>query len=81
MALEKKTVLGEGVCPPFSNFSQGLMIDGGKRLLFIAGQFPLDENGDLVGRGRHRGADAQGLRQHRSALQGGGRLPRECGAP
>ena len=51
MALEKKTVLGEGVCPPFSNFSQGLMIDGIKRVLFIAGQFPVDENGDLVGKG------------------------------
>ena len=49
--MKKETILGEGVCPPFSNFSQGLMIEGGQRLLFIAGQFPLDENGDLVGRG------------------------------
>ena len=49
--MKKETILGEGVCPPFSNFSQGLMVDGVKRVLFIAGQFPVDENGELVGKG------------------------------
>ena len=32
-------------------YSQGCRVDGAQRLLFVAGQIALDENGDVVGEG------------------------------
>ena len=48
-AFERTVVEAEGVAAPGGFFSHGIIISG--RMLFVAGQTALDENGDLVGGG------------------------------
>lgn len=44
---ERTLVEVPGVAPPAGNYSHGIIVSG--RILFVAGQTALDENGDLVG--------------------------------
>jgi len=46
---ERSLVEVDGVAPPAAYFSHGIVISG--RLLFVAGQTAVDENGDLIGVG------------------------------
>lgn len=46
---ERTAVEPDGVAPPTGNFSHGIVASG--RILFVAGQTALDENGELVGIG------------------------------
>lgn len=46
---ERVQVSPEGVAPPAGHYSHGIIASG--RMLFVAGQVALDENGNLVGRG------------------------------
>jgi enamine deaminase RidA (YjgF/YER057c/UK114 family) len=46
---ERSLVEVDGVAPPAAYFSHGIVTSG--RLLFVAGQTAVDENGDLVGVG------------------------------
>jgi len=48
-AFERTVVEAEGVAAPGGFFSHGIITSG--RMLFVAGQTALDENGDLVGGG------------------------------
>jgi enamine deaminase RidA (YjgF/YER057c/UK114 family) len=40
-----------GVAAPISNYSHAATVPAGTKLLFISGQGPTDERGELVGRG------------------------------
>lgn len=44
---ERSIVEAEGVAAPGGHYSHGVVVSG--RLLFVAGQVALNENGDLVG--------------------------------
>jgi reactive intermediate/imine deaminase len=44
---DRSAVQAEGVAPPAGHYSHGIVTSG--RILFVAGQVALDENGDLVG--------------------------------
>src|SRR3970040_1785909 len=46
---ERSLVEVDGIAPPGAYFSHGIVISG--RLLFVAGQTAVDENGDLIGVG------------------------------
>jgi reactive intermediate/imine deaminase len=44
---DRSAVQTQGVAPPAGHYSHGIVTSG--RILFVAGQVALDENGDLVG--------------------------------
>lgn len=46
---ERSSVEADGIAPPGAYYSHGIVAAG--RLLFVAGQVAVDENGDLVGVG------------------------------
>jgi len=46
----KQTIRGKGAPEAVGPYSQALMVEA-KRTLYIAGQVPIDGNGNLVGRG------------------------------
>jgi len=48
--MDKQVVIGSGVSRPSAPYSQALLV-AAKRQLYISGQVPVDENGDLVGKG------------------------------
>lgn len=48
--MEKKAIQSNRVPRPAAEYSQGILAEG-KRHLFISGQVPLDEQGNLVGKG------------------------------
>ena len=48
-AFERVRVDPEGVAPPAGHYSHGIIASG--RMLFVAGQVALDEQGELVGKG------------------------------
>ncbi len=48
--MKKESIIGKGVSVPGAPYSQGLLVEA-KRMLYIAGQVPVDENGNLVGKG------------------------------
>lgn len=49
--MQRSVLRPEGVGPPGGHFSHGVVIEGASRVLYVAGQVALDENGELVGRG------------------------------
>jgi 2-iminobutanoate/2-iminopropanoate deaminase len=49
--MERSIVRPEGVAPPGGHFSHGVVIENASRVLYVAGQLGLDENGELVGPG------------------------------
>jgi 2-iminobutanoate/2-iminopropanoate deaminase len=54
----RKLVPVTGVAPPGSHYSHAIEVEAGK-LLFISGQVPLDENGELVAPGDAAGQAVQ----------------------
>lgn len=48
--MTKEPIMGKGVAAPGGPYSQAILTEA-KRTLYIAGQVPVDEKGQLVGRG------------------------------
>ncbi len=46
----KEAIIGEGVSTPAAPYSQALVVEA-RRMLYISGQVPVDENGNLIGKG------------------------------
>lgn len=49
--MERSTLLPEGVARPGGHFSHGVIVENAPRVLYVAGQLGLDEEGKLVGPG------------------------------
>ena len=70
---ERTVVETEGVAPPGAFFSHGIVTSG--RLLFVAGQTAVDENGEVVGGGDAAAQARQVLTNLQRVVEGaGGRM-------
>lgn len=70
---ERSLVEVDGVSPPGAYYSHGIVTAG--RLLFVAGQIAVDENGDLVGGGDAAAQARQVLINLQRVIEaGGGRM-------
>lgn len=49
--MRRSTLTPEGVAPPGGHFSHGVVVEEAARVLYVAGQVALDEDGELVGPG------------------------------
>jgi reactive intermediate/imine deaminase len=47
--MERTVISPKTVAPPAAHYSHGVVVSG--PVLYVAGQVPLDQNGELVGRG------------------------------
>jgi reactive intermediate/imine deaminase len=67
---ERTAVEVEGVAPPAGHYSHGIIAAG--RILFVAGQVALDEEGRLVGRGDAAAQARQVLTNLKRVIEGAG---------
>jgi enamine deaminase RidA (YjgF/YER057c/UK114 family) len=67
---ERTVVETEGVAAPGGFYSHGIVTSG--RLLFVAGQVALDENGDLIGDDDARAQARQVLTNLQRVIEAGG---------
>jgi enamine deaminase RidA (YjgF/YER057c/UK114 family) len=67
---ERSAVVVAGVAPPAGHYSHGIVAAG--RILFVAGQVALDEEGHLVGRGDAAAQTRQVLTNLKRVIEGAG---------
>ena len=67
---ERTAVEVAGLAPPAGHYSHGIIAAG--RMLFVAGQVALDEDGKLVGRGDAAAQTRQVLTNLRRVVEGAG---------
>ncbi|HKY46706.1 MAG TPA: RidA family protein [Acidimicrobiia bacterium] len=67
---ERSAVVVAGVAPPAGHYSHGIVAAG--RILFVAGQVALDEEGNLVGRGDAAAQARQVLLNMKRVIEGAG---------
>lgn len=67
---ERSAVVVAGVAPPAGHYSHGIIAAG--RILFVAGQVALDEEGQLVGRGDAAAQARQVLTNLKRVIEGAG---------
>ena len=67
---ERTAVEVAGMAPPAGNYSHGIIAAG--RILFVAGQVALDEEGQLVGRGDAAAQARQVLMNMKRIIEGAG---------
>lgn len=49
--MRRQILTPEGVAPPAGQYSHAVMVEGASRMLYVAGQVPYNEAGELVGEG------------------------------
>ena len=67
---ERSAVVVAGVAPPAGHYSHGIIAAG--RILFVAGQVALDEEGQLVGQGDAAAQARQVLTNLKKVIEGAG---------
>ena len=72
--MKRETLAPDTLAEPAGHFSHGVITEGG-RTLYVAGQTPLDENGDLVCPGDPEGQARQCYRNIQKVVEAaGGRM-------
>jgi len=73
--MKRTAIQPAGVARPGGHYSHGVVVEEARRTLYVAGQVPLDESGNVVCKGDPAGQTRQALANMKKVVEGaGGRL-------